>query len=73
MRNRITALAIGLLLGACSMAPPPDQQSPEAQKAAAHTELRDAINTPLDRAKAANDPNVQHDQDQQKAIDDQGG
>jgi hypothetical protein len=73
MRNLITLFAACLLLCACDMAPPPDKQSAAAQKADQHTELRDAINSPINKAKAANDPNVQHDQDQDQALKDQGG
>jgi hypothetical protein len=73
LSNALAAVAATLLLGACTMAPPPDKQSADAQKADQHTELRDAINTPINKAKAANDPNLQHDQDQDKALDDQGG
>jgi len=71
--NAVSMVAAALLLGACTMAPPPDKQSADAQKADQHTELRDAINSPINKAKAANDPNVKHDEDQAKAIDDQGG
>jgi hypothetical protein len=70
---RISALLLCLLASACTMAPPPDQQSEAAQKAAKHTELNDAIQRPIDRAKSANDPNLQHDQDQEKAVEDSGG
>jgi len=69
----VTLVAAALLLGACSVAPPPDKQSADAQKADQHTQLRDAINSPINKAKAANDPNVKHDEDQAKAVDDQGG
>jgi hypothetical protein len=69
----VTLVATALLLGACSVAPPPDRQSADAQKADEHTQLRDAINSPINKAKAANDPNVKHDEDQAKAVDDQGG
>lgn len=62
-----------LLFAACSMAPPPEQQSAAAQKAAEHHELRDAINTPLDKAKHANDPTMKSAEDQRKAIEDAGG
>jgi uncharacterized lipoprotein len=71
--NAIAMVAAALLLGACSVAPPPDRQSADAQKADEHHELRDAINSPINKAKAANDPNVKHDEDQAKAVDDQGG
>ena len=71
--NAVVLVAAALLLGGCDVAPPPDKQSEAAQKADQHTELRDAIKTPIDKAKAANDPNVKHDQDQDNAIEDQGG
>jgi hypothetical protein len=70
---RISALLLCLIASACTLAPPPDQQSEAAQKAAKHTELNDAIQRPIDRAKSANDPNLQHDQDQEKAVEDSGG
>jgi PBP1b-binding outer membrane lipoprotein LpoB len=73
MRQSIAAIAIALLLGACTMAPPPDKQSAAAQKADQHTELRDAINAPIDKAKAANDANIQRNKDDNKAIEDAGG
>jgi len=70
---RIATLLLCLIASACTMAPPPEQQSEAAQKAAKHTELNDAIQRPIDRAKSANDPNLQHDQDQAKAVEDSGG
>jgi len=73
MIKPLSSILFCALLVACTMAPPPDKQSAAAQKADQHTELRDAINSPLNKAKAANNPNVQHDQDQDKAIQDQGG
>jgi hypothetical protein len=73
MRQLIAVLALSAALAACDVAPPPEKQSADAQKAAEHTELRDAINTPIDKAKAANDPNEQHDKDQDQALKDQGG
>ena len=62
-----------LALGACDLAPPPDQQSDAAKKAAEHTELRDAIQQPIDRAKDANDPNIKADADREQALKDEGG
>jgi len=73
MTKLIAMIACCLLLVACDVAPPPDKQTAAAQKADQHTELRDAINSPINKAKAANDPNVKHDEDQAKAVDDQGG
>lgn len=59
MRNLF--LAIALLAGtACNRPePPPTDQPPEPQATAAtaerHTELRDAIQRPIDKARAAED------------------
>ncbi len=52
MRHAAThLLAAATLLAACSKpAPPPTDQPPEPQ--AQHTELRDAIQEPIDKAKA---------------------
>ena len=59
---RIVALACALLAcAACSRPePPPTEQPPEPQAATAtapgaHTDLRDAIQRPIDRAKAVED------------------
>ena len=38
-----------------------------------HNELRDAIQQPIDKAKAANEPNVQADKEREKALEGQGG
>ena len=70
---RIPVLLLCLITSACTMAPPPDQQSEAAQKAAQHTELRDAIQKPIDRAKSANEPVIKADEDREKALEDQGG
>jgi hypothetical protein len=70
---RLPIILACLALCSCDLAPPPERQSEAAQKAMEHHELRDAIQKPIDRAKDANAPNEQHDQDQAKAIDDAGG
>ena len=70
---QLPCLSLCLLASACTMAPPPEQQSAAAQKAAQHTELRDAIQKPIDRAKSANDPNIKADADREQALKDQGG
>jgi hypothetical protein len=62
-----------LALSSCTVAPPPEQQSAAARKAAEHHELRDAIQKPMDRAKSANDPNVEADKAKEQAIEDAGG
>lgn len=62
-----------LLLAACNMAPPPERQSEAARKAAEHHELRDAINRPIDKAKAVNDETLKAAEQQRQAIEDAGG
>ena len=76
---RIVALACALLAcAACSRPePPPTEQPPEPQATAAaaaaaaatgtHTDLRDAIQRPIDRAKAVEDV-VQDAAEQQRAA-----
>lgn len=81
---RIPILVSGLLLASvlpgCDLAPPNRENEAQQKvddaaqkKDEQNTELRDTIQTPIDRAKSANDPNVQHDKDQAKAIEDAGG
>jgi hypothetical protein len=63
-RLALTSGALSLLLacGACSKPEPPKKDQPPEPQAQApvetHTELRDAIQAPIDRAKAV-DPEVQ--------------
>jgi hypothetical protein len=65
--SRITA---GLLLlcvcCACSKPKPPPTDEPPEPQAAAHTELRDAIQAPIERAKAV-EQTVQEAADKQRA------
>jgi hypothetical protein len=63
-----------LLATACSKPEPPDkEQPPEPQAAEQHTQLRDAIQAPIDRAKAVS-PAVQDAAQQQRdQIDAQTG
>jgi hypothetical protein len=57
-----------LSLTACSPpAPPEKEHPPEPQAARAHSGLRDAIQVPLDKAKAVEDQ-VQKDKDAQDAT-----
>ncbi|WP_425605658.1 hypothetical protein [Pseudoxanthomonas daejeonensis] len=59
-------------LAACRPEPPPTEQPPEPQ-AQAHTELRDAIQAPQDKARAV-EKNVQEAADRQQAqIDEAEG
>lgn len=67
------ALLALLVLAACAEPPPPERQSADAKKAREHRELRDAIQTPIDKAKGVEDVQEEHDQDQAAAIEEQGG
>ena len=69
----VTLAVAAMTLAGCDLAGPIEQQSAEAQKAAEANELRDHIQQPIDRAKAANDPNVEADKAREQAIKDAGG
>ena len=70
----LLAAALGsLLLGACDVAQDIEHQKAESKKAAESTELRDHIQQPIDRAKAAGDPIKEADEAREKALKDQGG
>jgi hypothetical protein len=80
IHNVLSGLLLASLLPGCDLVPPNRENEAQQKvddaaqkKDEQQTELRDTIQTPIDRAKSANDPNVQHDQDQAKAIEDQGG
>lgn len=76
MRNALLA-SLCLALCACSD-PPPNEEAPppEPQAAAAaeeHTELRDAMQAPLDKARAVEAEQEQRDADRDQALEDAGG
>jgi hypothetical protein len=66
-------LAVVFALAACAEPPPPERQSAEAKKASEHHELRDTIQTPIDKAKGVDAVQEKQAEDQKAAIDDQGG
>jgi len=77
MRNLLLAIAL-LAVAACTKPePPPTDQPPEPQATATtqerHTELRDAIQRPIDKARAAEDVTLQAAERQRAAIDAQTG
>ncbi|MGH8076083.1 MAG: hypothetical protein ACREPE_01995 [Lysobacter sp.] len=54
-------------LAACSKPKPPEKDRPPEPQAAQHTELRDAIQAPIDKAKAA-EAEVKKAADDQRAV-----
>ncbi len=60
-----------LALAACKPAPPDPERPPEPQ--ARHTELRDAIQAPLDKARAVEDEVQEAAEAQRAAIEASGG
>ncbi|MCA0197599.1 MAG: hypothetical protein LCH59_05700 [Proteobacteria bacterium] len=66
-------LGLPLLLAACRAEPPPAERPPEPQAQAqaqqAHTQLRDAIKEPLDKARAVEQTLQQAADQQQKQAD----
>jgi hypothetical protein len=64
-----------LLLGcaACSKPEPPKKDQPPEPQAAQHTELRDAIQKPIERANAVEGQVLDAAKQQQDAIDAQTG
>lgn len=61
-----------VLLAACNKPAPPPTEQPPVPKADAHTQLRDAIKQPLDKAKGA-EQSVQDAADAQRAAIDAAG
>lgn len=62
MRTLACAGLLLSVLAACSKPPPPEKERPPVPTAAQHTQMRDAIQAPLDKAR-----NVEADM--QKAAD----
>ncbi len=69
----VAAALTALSLSACDVAQDIEQQKADSKKAAESTELRDHIQQPIDRAKAAGDPIKDADEAREKALKDQGG
>jgi hypothetical protein len=71
---RLFAVSALLLCAACSKPePPPTDQPPEPQAQAQATELRDAIQRPIDKAKAVEPQVIEAAKQQQADIEAQTG
>ena len=70
-------LFLSFAAAACSApAPPPTDQPPDPQAAAQQardTQLRDAIQRPIDKAKGVEDTTLKAADEQRQQIEDQGG
>lgn len=68
-------IATLLLLGGCSKPEPPEKDRPPEPKASepSHTQLRDAIQAPIDRAKSVEQTTLDAAQKQRAEIDAQTG
>ena len=78
MPRHFLPLALALLLGACSdpapeplPEPSPDPQTAEAEPRA--TELRDAMQAPIDKAHAVEQTQAAEEAERQQALDEAGG
>ena len=71
------AVALALSTSACRKPePPPTDQPPDPQAAAQQardTQLRDAIQRPIDKAKGVEDTTLKAADEQRQQIEDQGG
>lgn len=77
MRFTVSLLAC-LALAGCSDPPPtPEADPPEPQAAAPsggqHTQLREAIQEPLDKARAVEDAQADRNAERDQALEDAGG
>ena len=73
----ISLLAIALATAGCSAPKPPPTQDPPVPQAAAqpeaNTEMRDAIQRPIQKAQGVEDATLKAAADQRKQIEDAGG
>jgi hypothetical protein len=70
---RPLAIAACLLLAACSPGRPPEHESEAAKMARQSTQLRDAMQKPIDKAKSVDDTQQKAADAQRKAVEDAGG
>jgi len=70
---RLLLCCVLLALAACSKPQPPEKERPVDPQAQKATELHDAIQAPIERAKAVDDQVEKADQAQRQAIEDAGG
>jgi PBP1b-binding outer membrane lipoprotein LpoB len=73
----VPSLLLALAISGCSAPkPPPTDQPPDPQAAAQHardTQMRDAIQRPIDKAKSVEDTTLKAADEQKQQIEDAGG
>jgi hypothetical protein len=73
VRTPLLPLAALLLLAAGCANPPPEAQGEAARKAAAHTELREYMDEHKDKAKDAEQQQLERAEADRKAVEEAGG
>jgi PBP1b-binding outer membrane lipoprotein LpoB len=75
--RHVPILMLALAAAGCSApTPPPTDQPPDPQAAAQHardTQLRDAIQRPIDKARGVEDTTLKAADEQKQQIEDAGG
>lgn len=76
MRHLLFLMLTLALAGCSAPTPPPGDQPPDPQAAAQHardTQLRDAIQRPIQKAQGVEDTTLKAADEQRQQIEDQGG
>ena len=73
MVRPLLCCALLLFAAACSKPQPPEKERPVDPQAQGHTELRDAIQAPIEKAKKVEDTTQDAKEAQDAAIEAQGG
>jgi hypothetical protein len=73
MRTILLSTCLVLLAAGCDVAQDIQQRKAAEKEKVEANELRDHIQQPIDRAKAANDPVIEADKRREQALKDAGG
>jgi hypothetical protein len=73
MRTLLFPIGLALLLAGCDLAQDIGQRKAAEKEKVEANALRDHVQQPIDRAKAANDPVIEADKRREQALKDAGG
>lgn len=73
MRTLLLTIGLALLATGCDVAQDIEQRKAAEKEKVEANELRDHIQQPVDRAKAANDPVIEADKRREQELKDAGG